>query len=238
MSNVESTATYTSSTTFTTANVTRFFTDSDQNGMGALKAVAKVTMALETAFGSTTAKSLYVPLFPVQVGTFIPTQYLVQLTAVGVFASTTAAATASLSWSLGYGVIPTTVAIGGSSGSILTPTPTVTAVTLVGTAGATSLLPGQVYVAPTSAGSPTILIPNPGNTMLIGLGGTVGLSSPLFVGQTYQGQVQPLTTNVPTSVSAANMLYLIISSGGTVAADLTVTGGWRFYINGNQQVNP
>lgn len=237
MSNVESTATYTSSTGFTTANVTRFFTDSDQNGMGALKAVAKVTMALETAFGSTTAKSLYVPLFPVQVGTFIPTQYLVQLTGVGAFASATVAATAQLSWTLGYGVIPTTVAIGGSAGSILTPTPTVTAITAAGTAGAASAIPTQVFAALVSAGSPTVAVPNTGLTTLILAASTVGLSVPATVGQTYQGQVQ-LTGTTPTSISAANMAYLIISSSVAFAADLTVTGGWRFYIYGNQQVNP
>lgn len=215
MANVNTVSSYTASSGLTTATVTEYFTESNAPTFESLKAVALVTCALETAFSlSAAVKTISIPLFSQQAGTFIPTRVIWELVTVGSFPTGTDKATASLGWTLATAATPTTLALGGGTGSV-TPLISTTALTAV-------VATGTVYNGST----------------LITAASTVGTSVPTTVDQFVSSQVTATSTNTMV-VKPGKTCYLNITSGGTITtADLTCTGAWRFYILGNNRVSP
>lgn len=241
MANVNTVSSYTSSTGLSTATVTEYFNESNIHVMDSLKAVCLLTMAAETGFQSTTAKTMSVPLFSVRAETFIPTKYMVELVGVGSFPAGTDKATASLSWQLATAAIPTTLAIGGSASSGFTPVISTTLINAASAAALAQVTSATPFVAASSGGAVTTALslgPNPVQNTLITAASTVGTSVPATVDQFYQGQIALTSTN-KTVVVPGKTLYINITTGGTIStADLTVTGSWRFYIYGNSRVAP
>lgn len=236
MANVNTVSSYTASSGLTTATVTEYFTESNAPTFESLKAVALVTCAAETAFSLGAAvKTMSIPLFSQQAGTFIPTRVIWELVTVGSFPAGTDKATASLGWTLATAATPTTLALGGGTGSV-TPLISTTAMTAVAAAA------GQAgFIAASSAGAVTTALVSAiptGQSTLITAASTVGTSVPTTVDQFISSQVVPTSTAVNV-VKPGKTCYLNLISGGTITtADLTCTGAWRFYILGNNRVAP
>lgn len=180
MANIDSVATYTSSTGLTTASVASLFNVSDVHNFEATKAECLVTMAAETGLqlNATTGATIYVPLFSVKSGTFLPTRLIAQRQVAVTFGGTDAA-TATLGAAIAVGTTPSSGAVMGGTANtpIITATNTSSLVSLV-TAGGTGtnvMAAGQFINTTLALTSTNAMTVKPGQTAYLALtvGGTL-----------------------------------------------------------------